>query len=79
MNKQNLIIYDFIELYSILNEIKTNLKFKLLNISKSEFSKTQFNKFENFLIISKKKICNYSCWMERSFFRNNRKYYKRTL
>tara|TARA_Y100000996_G_scaffold398979_1_gene367559 strand:- start:475 stop:1038 length:564 start_codon:yes stop_codon:yes gene_type:complete len=56
MNNQILIIYDFPILFDILNEIKTNLNFKLLNISKSEFSKTQFNKFENFLIISKKKI-----------------------
>ena len=56
MNNQILIIYDFPILFDILNEIKTSLNFKLLNISKSEFSKTQFNKFENFLIISKKKI-----------------------
>tara|TARA_Y100001970_G_C14237123_1_gene862491 strand:- start:479 stop:1042 length:564 start_codon:yes stop_codon:yes gene_type:complete len=56
MNNQILIIYDFPILFDILNEIKTNFNFKLLNISKSEFSKTQFNKFENFLIISKKKI-----------------------
>ena len=55
MNNQILIIYDFPILFDILNEIKTNFNFKLLNISKSEFSKTQFNKFENFLIISKKK------------------------
>jgi len=56
MNNQILIIYDFPILFDILNEIKTNLNFKLLNVSKSEFSKTKYNKFENFLIISKKKI-----------------------
>ena len=38
MNKQNLIIYDFIELYSILNEIKNNLNYNLLNVSKKEFT-----------------------------------------
>ena len=38
MNNQNLIIYDFIELFSILNEIKNNLNFKLLNISKKELN-----------------------------------------
>ena len=37
MNNQHLIIYDFIELLSILNEIQDNLNFKLLNVSKKEF------------------------------------------
>ena len=44
MNKQNLIIYDFNELFSILIEIKSNLNFNLLNVSKKEFSELKFNK-----------------------------------
>jgi len=56
MNKQNLIIYDFIELFSILNEIKNNLNFNLLNVSKKEFDELKFDHLNNFLIISKKKV-----------------------
>ena len=36
MNKQNLVIYDFNELFSILNEIKDNLNFNLLNVSEKK-------------------------------------------
>ena len=56
MNKQNLIIYDFIELFSILNEIKNNLNFNLLNVSKKEFDELKFDHLNNFLIIAKKKV-----------------------
>ena len=58
MNKQNLIIYDFIELYSILNEIKNNLNFKLLNVSKKEFAELKLDNLSNFLIITKNKVSN---------------------
>ena len=39
MNNQNLIIYDFPILYEIFTEIEENLNFKLINISKDNFSK----------------------------------------
>ena len=58
MNKQNLIIYDFIELFSILNEIKNNLNYNLLNVSKNEFKQLKLDKLNNFLIITQKKIPN---------------------
>jgi len=58
MNNQVLIIYDFPILFDILNEIKKNLNFKLLNISKTEYSKLQLDAFENFLIITKEKNLN---------------------
>ena len=58
MNKQHLIIYDFIELFSILNEIQENLNFNLLNVSKKEFEQLKLEELNNFLIISKKKIPN---------------------
>ena len=58
MNKQNLIIYDFIELYSILNEIKKNLNFSLLSVSKKEFSDLKLNNLNSYLIITKNKIHN---------------------
>jgi len=58
MNKQNLIIYDFIELFNILNEIKNNLNFKLLNVSKSEFAELELDDSSNFLVIAKNKVPN---------------------
>ena len=58
MNNQNLIICDFQILYEIFNEIEDILNFKLLNISKDEFSEIQFEKLDNFLVISDKKISN---------------------
>ena len=58
MNKQNLVIYDFNELFSILNEIKDNLNFNLLNVSKKEFSDLKFEELQSFLIISKNKVPN---------------------
>ena len=58
MNKQNLIIYDFIELFSILNEIKKNLNFNLLNVSKKEFVDLKLDHLNNFLIITKNKVPN---------------------
>ena len=58
MNKQNLIIYDFNELFSILLEIKSNLNFNLLNVSKKEFSELKLDNLSSYLIITKKKIQN---------------------
>ena len=53
MNKQNLIIYDFTELFSILNEIKQILNFNLLNVSEKEFDNLKLDSLNNFLIITK--------------------------
>jgi len=58
MNKQNLIIYDFIELFSILNEIKQNLNFNLLNVSEKEFGDLKLDSLNSFLIITKNKNLN---------------------
>ena len=58
MNKQNLIIYDFTELFSILNEIKNNLNFSLLHVSSKEFKELKLDELNNFLIISKKYVPN---------------------
>ena len=67
MNKQNLIIYDFTELFSILNEIKDILNFKILNVSKNEFSELELDDLNNFLIITKNKIPN----LENQIILNN--------
>tara|TARA_B100000965_G_scaffold66167_1_gene51877 strand:+ start:5937 stop:6500 length:564 start_codon:yes stop_codon:yes gene_type:complete len=58
MNNQNLIIYDFNELFNILNEIKKNFNFNLLNVSKKEFSELNLNDLDNFLIITKNEVSN---------------------
>ena len=58
MNNQNLIIYDFEILFNIFKEIEEHLNFKLLYISKKEYSSFKFDKFSNFLIISQKKNIN---------------------
>mgnify|MGYP001188254031 CR=1 FL=1 len=58
MNKQNLIIYDFNELFSILNEIKNNLNFNLLNVSKKEFSNLKLDELNSFLIVTRNKVPN---------------------
>ena len=55
MNNQNLIIYEFTPLFDILNEIKDQLSFNLLNVSKKEFSKLKIDEIENYLIFTKKK------------------------
>ena len=54
MNNQNLIIYEFTPLFDILNEIKDQLSFNLLNVSKKEFSKIKIDEIENYLIFTKK-------------------------
>ena len=59
MNKQNLIIYDFNELFSILDEIKHILNFNLINTSKKEFSILQLDNLDSYLIVTKNKIPNF--------------------
>ena len=55
MNKQNLIIYDFDELFLILNEIKKDLNFNLIKVSRQEFYNLDLQNDSN-LIVSKKEI-----------------------
>ena len=55
MNNQNLIIYDFQVLFEILNETQEYFNFKLVNVSKKEYSKLNLQKYSNFLVISKNK------------------------
>ena len=68
MNNQNLIIYDFQILFDILNEIESDLNFKLINSNKKDYSKTQFNKLKNFLTIAKQKNSDLKNQIEISNF-----------
>ncbi len=66
MNKQNLIIYDFDELFSILNEIKKDLNFNLIKVSKREFSDLDLQ-LNSYLLVSKKENLNVQ---NQVFFKN---------
>jgi len=56
MNYQNLIIYEFDELYKILNEIKKDININLEKASKTQIS--DLNLRSDVLILTKKKIKN---------------------
>ena len=51
MKNQNLVIYDSQALYDILNELNEFLNFKLINVSKKDFSNFDFNKFDDYIIL----------------------------
>ena len=52
---QNLLIYDFDELFEILKEIEKEINYKVLKISKEDLSKVVENFGENYLLITNKK------------------------
>jgi len=58
MNIQNLIIYNSISLYEILEEISFNLNFKVYLVKDENSLKDKIKEFKNYLIISNKKISN---------------------
>ena len=61
MNSKNLLIYDSIKLFEILNEIKENFNFEINHIGKKEYQKLNFNEYTNYLIVTtniSKKISN---------------------
>ena len=53
MNNHNLVIYEFDELYKILNEIKKDININFEKVSKNELS--SFDSKSDSLIITKKK------------------------
>ena len=55
MKNQNLIIYDFEELFLILKEVEEYLNFSIIKMNNKEAEKPDYDKFKNFIIISKKK------------------------
>jgi len=52
MISKTLIIYEYQILYKILSEIKEYLNFDILHVDKNEFKELEFDKFENYLIVS---------------------------
>ena len=55
MNNQNLIIYNFISLYKILEELDLDLNFKIIHINNENLLKNEIKKLNNYLIISNEK------------------------
>ena len=56
MNYQKLIIYDYIELYNILDELKNELNLEITKISKSDLFNLLLKDNRNNLIITQEKI-----------------------
>ena len=54
MNFNKLIIYDFTELFKILDEIKKDLKYEIIEISKENLSNLLLINKEDHLVIVKK-------------------------
>ena len=52
MNIKVLYVYDSLILFNILEELKDNLKFKIIYINKKDYQKTNFDEVANYLIIS---------------------------
>ena len=52
MISKTLIIYEYQILYKILSEIKEYLNFEILDVDKNKLQELEFDKFENFLIVS---------------------------
>ena len=58
MNNQKLIIYDFPELFKVLDELKNTLNFDIISTTKEEFSKDQLNIVGSYLVVCKNEIPN---------------------
>jgi len=58
MNFKKLIIYDFTELFKILDEIKKDLKYEIIEISKENLSNLLLINKEDHLVIVKKLVKN---------------------
>ena len=58
MSIQNLIIYKFIPLFDILEELSLDLNFKISLIEDENFLNQEIKNYNNYLVVSKKKYPN---------------------
>ena len=58
MNNQNIIIYEYPELFHILEELSVKFNFNIINITNYEILIVQLKDLSNYLIVTKKKIPN---------------------
>ena len=56
MSIQNLIIYKFIPLFDILEELSLDLNFKISLIEDENFLNQEIKNYNNYLVVSKKNI-----------------------
>ena len=56
MSSKILIIYEYQNLFDILNEISENLNFKILSCKKKEYEKIEFESKIDYLFLSQKKL-----------------------
>ena len=54
MNNKILLIYKYISLYHILNEIDLDLNFKIINVHNEDQLNDEISKTKNYLVISEK-------------------------
>jgi hypothetical protein len=59
MSTQNLIIYKFISLYDILEELSSDLNFNISLIEDENYLNQEIKNYNNYLVVSKKKISKY--------------------
>ena len=60
MTNQNLIIYKFVELYQILDELSLDLNFNIIFVNDENSLNEKIKKLHNYLIISNKKYSNFN-------------------
>jgi len=58
MNNKILLIYKFISLYHILDEIDLDLNFKIINVNNEDQLNDEISKTKNYLVISEKNHLN---------------------
>ena len=52
MSSKTLFVYNSYKLFEILNEIKENLNFEIHSIDKKNYTKIDFDEFDNYLLVS---------------------------
>ena len=67
MIKQNLIIYNFLSLYHILEELTLDLNFKIIFVDNQKSLKNEVKNHNHYLIISKKILSD----IDNQFILNN--------
>ena len=55
MSTQNLIIYKFISLYDILEELSSDLNFNISLIEDENYLNQEIKNYNNYLVVSKKR------------------------
>jgi hypothetical protein len=60
MNTKILFIYNFFQLFKLLNEIEKEFNYKIYHIDKNNYNKNLFSKFDNYLIVTNDTAFNFN-------------------